>query len=353
LVARVDPPRAGEGDDAKRGGGAPPRRRSSAEPPPPSASGGRSPSPSGGGIHRTLAVTGGTGFVGSHLLRAARAAGHEVRALTRGWRPPEEKIDWVDGALDRADALAKLCDGADAIVHLAGLINAPSRAAFEAVNVGGTANLIDAVRAAGVRRFVHISSLAAREPELSDYGRSKAKAERLVAASALDWTIVRPPAVYGPGDRETFELFKMARRGIVALPPPGRFSVLHVEDLCRLILAVLDEPDTHAETYEPDDGAENGWDHRHFARTLGRVFGKRATTLSMPRLLLRGASRIERLVRRGEAKLTADRVRYFCHPDWVVTARHRPPAALWRPQIRTPTGLKRTAEWYREQGWLK
>ena len=154
---------------------------------------------------RTLAVTGGSGFVGSHLLRAARGEGYDIRALTRGWRPPEEGIDWIDGALDRGDSLARLCEGADAVVHIAGLINASSRTAFEAVNVGGTAGMIDAARRAGVRRFVHISSLAAREPELSDYGRSKARAERLVAASGLDWTIIRPPAVYGPGDRETFE----------------------------------------------------------------------------------------------------------------------------------------------------
>ena len=165
--------------------------------------------------------------------------------------------------------------------------------------------------------------------------------------------MIRPPAVYGPGDRETFELFKMARRGLVALPPKGRFSLLHVEDLARLILAVLDEPDTIGETYEPDDGSENGWEHRHFARTLSRVFGKRAATVAMPRLVLQGASRIDRLVRRGKAKLTPDRVRYFCHPDWVVTARNRPPEALWTPLVRTPTGLKRTADWYREQGWLK
>ena len=301
----------------------------------------------------TLAVTGGTGFVGSHLIRVARGEGYELRALTRGWRPPEDGIDWVDGALDRADSLVKLCDGADAVVHIAGLINGSNRAAFEAVNVGGTASIIDAARKTGVRRFIHISSLAAREPELSDYGRSKARSERLVAASGLDWTILRPPAVYGPGDRETFELFRMARRGLVALPPRGRFSVLHVEDLCRLILAVLDEEDTHSETYEPDDGIDNGWEHRHFARTLGRVFGKRAATVSMPRFVMHGASRIDRMVRRGNAKLTPDRVRYFCHPDWVVTARNRPPEALWKPQVRTPTGLKRTADWYREQGWLK
>jgi uncharacterized protein YbjT (DUF2867 family) len=301
---------------------------------------------------RTLAVTGGTGFVGSHLLRLALEAGYDVRALTRGWKPPEDEIAWVDGALDRPETLHKLCSGADAVIHIAGMING-SRAEFETVNVGGTANVVDAARKAGVRRLVHISSLAAREPELSAYGWSKCKSERVVAASGLDWTIIRPPAVYGPGDRETLELFKMARRGLVALPPKGRFSVIHAEDLCRLILAVLDEPDSWAETYEPDDGRENGWEHRHFARTLGRIYGKRAATVAMPKPVMRIASGIDRLLHRKKAKLTADRVGYYCHPDWVAAAEKRPPAALWAPQVKTPTGLKDTADWYRTEGWLR
>jgi uncharacterized protein YbjT (DUF2867 family) len=301
---------------------------------------------------RILAVTGGTGFVGQHLLRIALESGYEVRALTRTARHPEEGIVWVEGALDRRESLAQLCQGADAVIHIAGLITG-TRSEFEAVNVGGTANMIDAARSAGVRRFVHVSSLAAREPDLSNYGWSKARSERLIAASGLEWTIVRPPAVYGPGDRETLELFRMARRGLVALPPKGRFSLIHVEDLCRLILAIVDEPEAVSETYEPDDGRENGWDHRHFARTLGRTFGRRAATVSTPKAVMRAASGVERLFRRGKAKLTADRVNYFCHPDWVVAAKSRPPPWLWTPQIRTPTGLKQTAEWYLAQRWLR
>jgi uncharacterized protein YbjT (DUF2867 family) len=291
--------------------------------------------------------------VGGHLLRLALALGYDVRALTRGWKPPEEDIAWVDGALDRPDSLLKLCTGADAAIHIAGAINARSRAGFEAVNVGGTAAMIDAARRAGVRRFIHISSLSAREPELSAYGWSKAKSERLVAASGLDWTIIRPPAVYGPGDRETLDLFKMARRGVVALPPGGRFSVIHVEDLCRLILAALDEPDSRSEIWEPDDGREGGWEHRDFARTLGRLYGRRAVTLAMPRPVLRLASGLDRLLRRGNAKLTPDRVGYFCHPDWTASPERRPPAHVWKPQVHTPSGLRETADWYREQGWLK
>lgn len=300
---------------------------------------------------KSLAVTGGTGFVGGHLLRMAAEAGYEVRALTRGWRPPEEHVQWVEGALDRPESLRKLVSEADAVIHVAGLING-SRAAFEAVNVAGTASLVDAARDAGVRRFVHVSSLAAREPDLSDYGWSKAKSERIVAASGLDWTIVRPPAVYGPGDRETLELFRMASRGFIALPPKGRFSLIHVGDLCRLILALLVEPDALAETYEPDDGRANGWEHRQFAQALGEALDRRTTSMSMPRPVLRGASLVDRILRRDRAKLTADRVRYFCHPDWVAHVCHRPPSAMWQPAVSTADGLRETAEWYRAEGWL-
>jgi nucleoside-diphosphate-sugar epimerase len=212
--------------------------------------------------------------------------------------------------------------------------------------------MIDAARKAGVRRFIHISSLSAREPSLSDYGWSKARSERLVAASGLDWTAIRPPAIYGPGDRETFDLFRMARRGLVPLPPRGRLSVIHVDDLCRLILDLIAADDSWGEIYEPDDGTQDGWDHREFARALGQAFGKRAVPLSMPRFALRAASRADRLFRRGNAKLTRDRVSYFCHPDWVAAPDRRPPPRLWQPQVPTAQGLTETADWYRAQGWI-
>lgn len=299
----------------------------------------------------TLAVTGGTGFVGQHLLRLASTAGFGLRVLTRGKKTPDLGIHWVEGALDRADSMTELCTGADVLVHIAGLITG-GRLDFEAVNVRGTAAAIEAAKKAGVRRFIHISTLAAREPGLSDYGSSKARSEKLVQASGLDWTIIRPPAVYGPGDRQTLDLFRMAKRGFVPLPPKGRFSLVHVEDLCRLILASAQDEAAIGKIFEPDDEREDGWEHRHFARTLGRLFGKRAATVYLPKPVLQGASRLDTLFRRKRAKLTPDRVGYFCHPDWVVSAAHRPPADLWRPQIRTPTGLKETAEWYLANKWL-
>lgn len=301
----------------------------------------------------TLAVTGGTGFVGAHLIRMARAAGYPLRALTRKWRPFEDGVDWIEGALDRPESLVKLCEGADAVIHIAGAINVPTRAEFEAINAGGTASMIDSARATGVRRFVHISSLSAREPDLSNYGWSKARSERIVAASGLDWTIIRPPAIYGPGDHETLELFKMAKRGLVALPPGGRFSVIHVEDLCRLILAVLDADDARSALYEPDDGVAEGWAHEDFARTLGEAFGKRARVIRSPQRMVMALASAAKLFRGSKAKLTPDRARYFCHPDWVATADRRPPAAIWQPAIETRAGTKATADWYLAERWLR
>ncbi|MFL6721387.1 MAG: NAD-dependent epimerase/dehydratase family protein, partial [Sphingomonas sp.] len=156
-----------------------------------------------------LAITGGTGFVGSHLLDAALAAGHQIQALTRREQPPRDNLAWMVGDLSSRDALHLLVDGADAIIHVAGTITAPTAAAFEKGNVTGTLAMLAAATAGGIHRFVHVSSLAAREPKLSLYGASKAKAEELVHSSGLDWAIVRPPAVYGPGDKETLELFRM------------------------------------------------------------------------------------------------------------------------------------------------
>ncbi|PTQ07790.1 epimerase [Sphingomonas oleivorans] len=302
-----------------------------------------------------IAITGGTGFVGRHLIRMGIGRGHHIRALTRRDQPPAPHLDWISGALDRPDSLARLVEGADAVIHVAGVINAASRHGFAAGNIAGTEAMIAAAEGAGVRRFIHVSSLAAREPGLSDYGWSKLRSEELLkhgGGRSLDWTIIRPPAVYGPGDREMLELFRMARRGFVALPPAGRFSVIAAEDLCRLLLDLIDAPASHGHSYEPDDGTIEGWDHRDFALALGQAIGRRVRPLSMPARLLHAASFADGLVRRGRAKLTRDRVRYFCHPDWVSTHAARPPASLWRAEIATPDGLKATADWYRREGWL-
>jgi len=302
-----------------------------------------------------LAITGATGFVGKAVLAQAQAQGLAVRALARREQPALPGIEWVQGTLADPAALEHLVDGADAVMHIAGMVNAPDRAAFEACNSHGTAALIAAMKAKGVARLVHVSSLAAREPQLSDYGWSKAEAERHVAGSGLDWTMVRPPAIYGPHDAELLELFQMAKRGFVLLPPDGRLSIIHADDLAALLvtLACTQDHSTHGEVYEVDDGRHGGWTHKALARAIGRAVGRKAVLpISMPAALVRLGARIDRLVRRSRARLTPDRAAYFCHPDWTARGALRVPEALWRPAIGTDDGLIATAQAYRERGFL-
>jgi nucleoside-diphosphate-sugar epimerase len=299
-----------------------------------------------------LAVTGGMGFVGSHLVDAALAAGHEVAALTRREQPPREHVRWIAGDLHDRAALERLVDEADAVIHVAGVISGHDAAAFEKGNVEGTLAMLAAATAGGIRRFVQVSSLAAREPNLSLYGASKAKAEGLVHGSGLDWAIVRPPAVYGPGDRETLELFRMARLGVMLMPPKGRVSVIHVDDLARLLLALADPQAPSTVLIEPDDGKPGGWTHREFARALGAAVGTRPAIVSSPGIQLRLAARADQLFRREKAKLTVDRAAYFSHRNWVVEPKRAAPADLWRPEIATEQGLRETADWYKAKAWL-
>ncbi|HET9810374.1 MAG TPA: NAD-dependent epimerase/dehydratase family protein [Sphingomicrobium sp.] len=299
-----------------------------------------------------IAVTGGTGFVGGRFLERALAAEHDLRALTRTRRQPMPSIEWIDGSLSDADSLRRLVTNADSIVHIAGVINARDPAGFERGNVEGTLAMLAAATAAGVTRFVHVSSLAAREPKLSRYGASKAKAEELVAGSGLDWAIVRPPAVYGPGDRETLELFRMARHRLMLLPPRGHVSLLHVDDLARLLLVLAERPEPAGVLFEPDDGHAGGWSHKQLASAIGRAVGRKNLSLSMPKTMLRLGAAVDQLVRRERAKLSADRAAYFSHRDWVASPGKRPSNDLWEARISTEQGLAETASWYRSEDWL-
>ncbi|WP_327751912.1 NAD(P)-dependent oxidoreductase [Sphingobium sp. SJ10-10] len=301
-----------------------------------------------------IAMTGATGFVGAETLNQALAAGHHVSAITRRAQPPRAHLKWVPGALEDRAALNTLVRDADVVIHIAGVVNAPDREGFEIGNARGTMAVVDAMRQRGVKRLIHVSSLSAREPGLSDYGWSKELAERHVKASGLDWTIIRPPAIYGPGDREMLELFRMARRGIMLMPPGGRLSVIEVSDLARLFLTLAVEKDMKSLThvYEVDDGTPGGWDHMEFAQAIAHAVGRSVRTFATPEWMLGMGARLDRMVRGRNAKLTLDRVRYFCHPDWVVAKRKQPPKKLWVPKVTTEDGLKATVEAYRAKGWL-
>ncbi|HTN14087.1 MAG TPA: NAD(P)-dependent oxidoreductase [Sphingomonadaceae bacterium] len=302
----------------------------------------------------TIAVTGATGFVGQALLDEAARQGISIRALTR--KPQKARmggVEWVKGDLANGKALAALVTGAEAVIHVAGVVNAPDAAGFETGNVTGTLAMVEAAINAGVPRFVQVSSLSAREPSLSAYGASKRRAETVVKASGLDWTIVRPPAIYGPRDTEMLELFRLARWGVVPVPEDGCASMIHVSDLARLLLALVPsgEDVTHL-VFEPDDGREGGWPHKEMARAIGTAMGRKVMAPGLSKAMLLRAAALDARFRKGPAKLTTDRVNYMSHPDWVCTKGKAPPESRWTPRIDTREGLRATAAWYRENKWL-
>lgn len=300
-----------------------------------------------------IAVTGGTGFVGQRVLALA---GAPVRALTRQPQPATPGILWLPGDLSDTAALDRLCSGADAVIHIAGVVNARDRAGFDAGNIAGTAAVLAAATRTGVTRFIHVSSLAAREPGLSMYGASKAAAEDLVAASGLDWVTVRPPAVYGPGDREMLDLYRLAAKGF-AVAPPGRVSFLHVDDLARALLALAGGGPSNR-VLELDDGrgdAADGYSHAEFSRAIGAALGRSMAVVPLPAAALRTAASIATLAARvgGKmAKLSHDRARYIAHPDWVARGGNLALADIWVPRFDAAAGIADTVAGYRASGWL-
>lgn len=231
-----------------------------------------------------VALTGATGFVGRALMRELARRGIAARALTR--RGPEG-AGWVRGDLDDTGALARLAEGARVLVHVAGATHARGRAGFDAVNVAGAANVAEAARAAGVEHLIHLSSLAARRPAISPYAASKHAGEAAVrdTADRALLTVVRPPAVIGPGDRATKPLIDAMRLGVLAAPmePAGgerAFSVIHVADLARLLADLAEGTHPGGGLVDLAGTREVTW--ARLAGAAGAATGRRVRLLRLP-----------------------------------------------------------------------
>jgi nucleoside-diphosphate-sugar epimerase len=311
---------------------------------------------------RTVAVTGATGFIGSHVVGRLGRAGWRVRILTR--RVPanaqfaDVPVDAVIGSLEDKRAVARLVHGADAIVHAAGRIKARSHAEFFAANATGTRLLVEAAIAGGNRpRFVLLSSIAARQPQISDYAASKlaGEAELTRLDGELPWSILRPPAVYGPGDRETLAFFRALRMGFAMLPPVrnARLSLLHVGDLAAAIAAVLDVASLPG-VPELDDGHGGyGWDE--MIGIAARHLGVRPLRLPIPGPVLMGVAHLNEALHRATgdvAMLTPGKVREMLHADWTSRDGAVTATTGWHPQVNLDEGFAETIAWYRRNRWL-
>lgn len=308
------------------------------------------------------AVTGAGGFIGQHLVMALANAGWRTRLLMRRepdqqpWRALHPQV--VAGSLGDEAALARLVDGADAVIHVAGLIKAARRQDFFDINRDAAATLArTAKRLAPHAHFVHLSSLAAREPSLSDYAASKCAGE----AAVLDVlgpraTVIRPPAVYGPGDRETLRFFQLARKRWVPLlgTRDAVVAMIHVQDLTRLILA-LTAAQPQGKVLTAADGRPAGYRWHELLGAAARAVGNPAPRfVTAPQSVLGGAALLGDLARAcGSASmLSSQKLRELRHLDWGVAPAELARPAGWAAQFDLDRGFADAVAWYRKAGWL-
>jgi nucleoside-diphosphate-sugar epimerase len=314
---------------------------------------------------KVVAVTGATGFVGSHLVHRLAREGWSVRILARRMPQaalvPDAIIDVVIGDLGDARALRRLVRGADAVIHVAGIVKARHRADFQVANVEGTRLVLAAVsEAAPMARFIHISSLAAREPHLSPYAASKRAAEDLAAAASerQPVTIIRPPAVYGPGDLEILPMFRAAARGICPYPrvPGMRLSMIEVTDLAAVVAGAAATGGLPELRYEVDDGKPGGYGWNDIAEALGQALGRKVKPVPVPR---HGVTAVAALAQfrqslGGEIRaLSLSKVPELLHPDWVVRGPSLWDQLVLKPAINLTRGFRETLDWYFKSGYIE
>jgi nucleoside-diphosphate-sugar epimerase len=317
----------------------------------------------GGAGERRVALTGATGFLGRHLAPALAARGWTVRALVRGPAPDHggdaAPVEWVRGDLADAEAVGRLVEGAEVTIHAAGLIKAVNRAAFFAANAQGAAQVARAVEADGVSgRVVLISSLAAREPQLSDYAASKRGGEDAMRECLAERvTILRPPAIYGPGDRATLGLFQLAVSSpILPVPaaPDALLALAYVDDVVAEICAAA-EASAGGALYAIGGARPGGYGWAEIMSQAAMAVGRDPLRLPLPMGVISAAGVLADLAATlsGQAMIFGSgKARELAYPDWSVSEAELSPWALAGTATDLGAGFARTVSWYRAQGWL-
>lgn len=314
-------------------------------------------------MQKPVAVTGATGFVGGHLLAALLACDKPIRVLVRDAKRLDPGIDRnsklieiIEGDLENKAALEQLTTGAGAVIHCAGAIAALDQDGFFKVNQTGAQNVAQAALKAEVERFILVSSLAAREPQLSDYAASKRAGEDSVAALVDNdkLVIVRPPAVYGPGDKATLPLIKALtqRRAILPGRADQKISLIFVKDLAALLVHLVDSKAPAGAVVEVDDGHAGGYGFKDIVDLAAKAQGRQMGLTLLPRAVVALAGVVSLAVARlmGKAAvLSPAKVRELYHLDWVAKGAQ---IAGWQPQIQFEEGFSLTLDWYQQNGWL-
>ncbi len=306
------------------------------------------------------ALTGATGFLGRYVVASLKADGWRVRTLVRSMPLHEQlaahQIEVVPGDLGDELALQRLTRGADVIIHLAGAIKGDDEALMR-INGAGTARLVDAwQRHAPQARFIGVSSLTAREPQLSGYGASKQAAEQAVIAAKGNWLVVRPPAVYGPHDTETLSIFKAAQLPLHPMlnGPQARLSLIHVRDAAQALCA-LAKVGPKNQIIELSDPASDGYSWPQVVRAACAASSRKARPFLIPPLLVRAVASLNGSLARMRGKISifdSGKAREILHPNWAAQPHLRVPKEVWTPKVSIGEGFLETAQWYRKAGWL-
>ena len=318
-----------------------------------------------------ILVTGGTGFIGSHLVERLAEQGRAARCLVR--RPNANlppAVERAYGDLESGVGLSAALHRVDIVIHLAGVTKAHKPADYENGNAVATANLL---RACGdAKRFVHVSSLAAAGPSpcdrplaeadeprpISHYGRSKLGGELAVRKSAVAARsiIIRPPVVYGPRDRDVYQVLRAAARGWITRigAAPRRFSHIYVGDLVDGLIAAADHTVAGAEVFYLASESPVTWDE--FGVLAARLMGRGVRTMTVPETFAYGlgfcAESWNRL-RRKPGILSRDKIREACATGWVCDPAKAGRELGFRASTSLEDGLRRSLAWYKEAGWLK
>lgn len=308
-------------------------------------------------------------------MHALSAAGAELHALVRATSRTAELealgVALHRGGFDSPDGLRSACEGAEFVVHAAGGGKVEAIEQMYAQNRDTTSALLEAAASAApnLERFVFVSSAAAHGPSTPDtparetdppaprshYGKAKREAEKLVLGPTLraPVTILRPPAVYGPGDTRMVGLFAAAKRGFFPRLAGGPTSMIHVEDLVQAILRALTVPHEPGRTYFVSDG--EAYTHARIGAALEAAFGRSALPVPVPAWALRGAARLSEAYasRTGRPTfLNRDKVEDLLAPSWLVDPSLAQRELGFTPHARFEDGARTTARWYESEGWL-
>ncbi len=322
-------------------------------------------------------ITGATGFIGSHLAEALYAKGYQLRCLVRKTSSLEWikhlPIEYVYGSLFDIPVLRKGVEDVDYVYHLAGLTKASSKEEYFQGNHIATKNLLDAVVTSGVslKRFVHISTQAAVGPSangtpideetpfhpITTYGVSKMEAEKecLKLAGKIPVTITRPPAVYGPRDKDIFAFFKAMNSRFQ--PMIGfndkHVSLIHVKDLVDGILLAGEHPVAVGKTYFISSERYYSW--KDVGEVTSRVIGKGALRLRIPEsavYTIAAFAELFSLITRKAVLLNFEKARDIVQDAWTCSIAKAQRELGFSEKLSLEEGIRSTVAWYRDRGWL-